>query len=161
MSSCIVSYDNYLIDIVLIFYCLRRFLISPVSPLYYPFLIAHLVFSNDYFTTENDVLLWQLDAICLSAPILTEVFECFHFLRFWRPLLLSNIFNIEELCYRVHLLTCSERLKVSNFPIFWYQQYGALELRPQVIKITSCLPMVGGSLRVPRFLPPLQLVVMI
>jgi len=57
VSSCIVSYDNHLIDIVLIFYRLRRLFISPVSPLYYPFLIAHLVFSNDYFTTKNDVLL--------------------------------------------------------------------------------------------------------
>ena len=31
----------------------------------------------------------------------------------------------------------------------------------QVIKFTSCLPMVGGSLRVLRLLPPLQLVAMI
>ena len=116
MSSCIVSYDNHLINSVLIFYLLRRLFFSPVSLLYYPFLIAHLVFSNDYFTTKNDVLLWQWDAICLSASMLTEVFECFHFLRFWRPLLLSDIFNIEELCYRVHLLTCSSRLL--NNPTF-------------------------------------------
>jgi hypothetical protein len=32
---------------------------------------------------------------------------------------------------------------------------------PQVIKFTSCLPMVGGSLRVLRLLPPLKLVAMI
>jgi hypothetical protein len=38
---------------------------------------------------------------------------------------------------------------------------GALDLQPQVIKITSCLPMVGGSLRVLRLLPPLKLVAMI
>ena len=31
----------------------------------------------------------------------------------------------------------------------------------QVIKFTSCLPMVGGSLRVLRLLPPLKLVAMI
>jgi hypothetical protein len=31
----------------------------------------------------------------------------------------------------------------------------------QVIKLTSCLPMVGGSLRVLRLLPPLKLVAMI
>jgi len=30
-----------------------------------------------------------------------------------------------------------------------------------VIKFTSCLPMVGGSLRVLRLLPPLKLVAMI
>jgi len=35
---------------------------------------------------------------------------------------------------------------------------GALDSQPQVIKFISCLPMVGGSLRV---LPPLKLVAMI
>jgi hypothetical protein len=37
---------------------------------------------------------------------------------------------------------------------------GALDSQPQVIKFTSCLPMVGGSLRVLRLLPPLKLVAM-
>jgi hypothetical protein len=37
----------------------------------------------------------------------------------------------------------------------------ALESQPQVIKFISCLPMVDGSLRVLRLLPPLQLVAMI
>jgi hypothetical protein len=35
---------------------------------------------------------------------------------------------------------------------------GALDSQPHVIKFTSCLPMVGGSLRVLRLLPPLKLV---
>jgi len=38
---------------------------------------------------------------------------------------------------------------------------GALDSQPQVIKFTSCLPMVGGSLRVLWLLPPLKLVAMI
>ena len=38
---------------------------------------------------------------------------------------------------------------------------GALDSQSQVIKFTSCLPMVGGSLRVLRPLPPLKLVAMI
>ena len=38
---------------------------------------------------------------------------------------------------------------------------GALDSQPQVIKFTSFLDMVGGSLRVLRLLPPLKLVVMI
>jgi hypothetical protein len=38
---------------------------------------------------------------------------------------------------------------------------GALDSQPQVIKFTSCLPMAGGSLRLPRLLPPLKLVAMI
>ena len=33
-----------------------------------------------------------------------------------------------------------------------------LKTKPQVIKFTSCLPMVGGSLRVLRLLPSLKLV---
>ena len=37
-------------------------------------------------------------------------------------------------------------------------QKGCTRLRPQVIKFTSCLPMVGGFL---RLLPPLKLVAMI
>jgi hypothetical protein len=35
---------------------------------------------------------------------------------------------------------------------------GALDSQPQVIKFTCCLPMVGGSHRVLRLLPPLKLV---
>ena len=38
---------------------------------------------------------------------------------------------------------------------------GALDSQLQVIKFTSCLHMVGGSLRLLRFLPPLKLVTMI
>ena len=38
---------------------------------------------------------------------------------------------------------------------------GALDSQPQVIKLNSCLPMVGGSLRVLRLPPPLKLVAMI
>jgi len=41
------------------------------------------------------------------------------------------------------------------------QKKGALDSQPQVIKVTSCLPMVGGSLRVLRLLTPLKLVAMI
>jgi hypothetical protein len=51
-----------------------------------------------------------------------------------------------------------------------YHQYGVgsrpalyitLDLQPQVIKFTSCLPMVSDSLRGLRLLPPLKLVAMI
>ena len=43
-------------------------------------------------------------------------------------------------------------------PGFVNYKKGALDSQPQVIKFTSCLPMVGGSLRIP---PPLKLVAMI
>jgi hypothetical protein len=62
--------------------------------------------------------------------------------------------------------------RILNDLIFWcltplsaiFQLYfvnnkkGALDSQPQMIKRTSCLPMVGGSL---RLLPPLKLVAMI
>jgi hypothetical protein len=38
------------------------------------------------------------------------------------------------------------------------QKKGAFDSQPQVIKFTSCLPMVGGSLWVLRLLPSLKLV---
>ena len=40
-------------------------------------------------------------------------------------------------------------------------QKGKLDSQPQVITFTSCLSMVGGSLRVLLLLPPLKLVAMI
>jgi hypothetical protein len=46
-------------------------------------------------------------------------------------------------------------------PGFVNYKKGALDSQPQVIKFTSCLPRVGGSLRVLRLLPPLKLVAMI
>jgi hypothetical protein len=39
-------------------------------------------------------------------------------------------------------------------PGFVNYKKGALDSQPQVIKFTSCFPMVGGSLRVLRLLPP-------
>ena len=46
-------------------------------------------------------------------------------------------------------------------PGFVNYKKDVLELQPQVIKFTSCLPMVGGSLWVLRLLPSLKLVAMI
>jgi len=43
-------------------------------------------------------------------------------------------------------------------PSFVNYKKGALDSQPQVIKFTSCLPRVGGSLRFP---PPLKLVAMV
>ena len=46
-------------------------------------------------------------------------------------------------------------------PCFANYKKGAVDTQPQLIKITSCLPMVGDALRVIRLLPPLKLVAMI
>jgi hypothetical protein len=42
-----------------------------------------------------------------------------------------------------------------------FQKKDALDSQPQVIKLTSCLPMVDGAFRVLWLLPPLKLVAMI
>ena len=47
---------------------------------------------------------------------------------------------------------------VGSRPALQITKKDALDSQPQVIKFTSCLLMVGGSLRV---LPPLKLVAMI
>jgi hypothetical protein len=46
-------------------------------------------------------------------------------------------------------------------PGFVNYKKGALDLQLQMIKFTSCLPMVGGSLWILQLLPPLKLVTMI
>jgi hypothetical protein len=46
-------------------------------------------------------------------------------------------------------------------PGFVNYKKGAFDSQPQVIKFTSCLPMVGGFLQVLRLPPPLKLVAMI
>jgi hypothetical protein len=45
-------------------------------------------------------------------------------------------------------------------PGFVNYKKGALDSQPQVIKFTSCLPIVGGSLQVLRLFQPLKLVAM-
>jgi hypothetical protein len=63
-------------------------------------------------------------------------------------------------CAVVCLLFAVKMARFANFVIINYKK-GALDSQPQVIKFTSCLPRVGGSLRVLRLLPPLKLVAMI
>jgi hypothetical protein len=46
-------------------------------------------------------------------------------------------------------------------PGFVKYKKGALDSQPKVIRFTSCLPMIGGSLRVLRLLSSLKLVAMI
>jgi hypothetical protein len=46
-------------------------------------------------------------------------------------------------------------------PSFVNYKKGALDSQPQGIKFTSCLPMLGDSLRVLRLPPPIKLVAMI
>jgi hypothetical protein len=61
----------------------------------------------------------------------------------------------------VTLIQAYHQYDVGSRPALQITKKGALDSQPQVTKFTSCLPMVGGSLRVLRLLPPLKLVAMI
>jgi hypothetical protein len=94
-------------------------------------------------------LFWPL--CCLSSD-----------LRFLINLLTSSNSSWTHITF---LLKCRPRDKtmyshVSTIVLLYYEK-GALDSQPQVITFTSCLPMVGGSLRVLRLIPSLKLVAMI
>jgi hypothetical protein len=61
-------------------------------------------------------------------------------------------------CSRLRFITELEQIIAPGFVNY---KKGALDSQPQVIKFTSCLLIVGGSLRVLWLLPPLKLVAMI
>ena len=78
------------------------------------------------------------------------------------------VFNCDSLmsdqCFLTKTLTTHTNLSPirSGFaPHFVNYKKGALDVQPQVINFTSCLPTVGGSLFVLRLLPPLKRVAMI
>ena len=81
---------------------------------------------------------------------------------------LSSTFHRQVTSYFCFIGFINGKFKVSDGQQFYrYQQNEqspltfALDSQPQVIKCTSCLPMVGGSLWILRFPPPLKLVTMI
>jgi hypothetical protein len=59
------------------------------------------------------------------------------------------------------LIQAYHQYGMGSCPVLQFTKKGALDSQPQVIKFTSCFPMVGGSLWVLRLLPPLKLVTMI
>ena len=72
------------------------------------------------------------------------------------------LFSTHDKPYQEELGSCITIQLIQAYHQYGFVNYkkGALDLQPQVIKVTSCWPMVGGSLRVLRLLPTLKLVVM-
>jgi hypothetical protein len=68
---------------------------------------------------------------------------------------MSEVIGLSNNSYKPITNTAWVRVSIVNY------KKDAFDSQPQVIKLTSCLAMVGGSLRVLRFLPPLKLVAMI
>ena len=60
----------------------------------------------------------------------------------------------------LQLIQAYHQYGVRSRPALLITKEGALDSQLQVIQLTSCLPMVGGFLRVLRLLPPLKLVAM-
>jgi len=80
--------------------------------------------------------------------------------------------NLEYFCFGTRMAQWVRSLDITTHtslspirrgfaPSFVNDKKGALDSQPQVIKFTSCLSRVGGSLRVLRLTPPLNLVAMI
>ena len=81
-------------------------------------------------------------------------------------LVTSNVFRGTRVAQWVRSLDLTTHTSLSPIrrgfaPGFVNYKKGALDLQPQVIKFTSGLPMVGGSLRILRLPPLLKLVTMI
>jgi len=68
---------------------------------------------------------------------------------------------LNELVSYLTTHTSLSQIRRGFAPSFVNYKTDALNSQPQVMKLTSCLPMVGGSLQVLQLLPPLRLVVMI
>jgi hypothetical protein len=83
----------------------------------------------------------------------------FHMVSYW-----TSLINSCFVSYKIQPNLLYFVFQSFDFEYTWwrlYQKRGALDSQPQVIKFTSCLPMVGGSLRVLRLLLSLKLVAMI
>ena len=76
--------------------------------------------------------------------------------------LFNNGSQILKLIVRVHIYHILIHIKTKNCSLEnWIFKNFFLKIYRNQTNYTSCLPMVGGSLRVLRLPPPLQLVAMI
>ena len=75
-------------------------------------------------------------------------------------LLMYMLLYIVYIVHMYYSIPCYDGLlriySVGSRPALWITKKGAFDSQPQVIKFTSCLPMVGGSLQVLPLLPPLK-----
>ena len=106
--------------------------------------------------------------VCLSCLITCLHVFCFVLLcPLWFPhshdVRTPNSFVGARVAQWVRSLDLTAQINLSPIrhgfaPGFVNNKKGALDSQPQVIRFTSCLPRVGGSLRVLRLPPPLKLV---
>ena len=148
------------------------------------FLLLFVLCILKYISTYLSVLRRDITEILLKVALSTitphHIYPLLFFLYFpvfnimlfsicWNYLMLQYLFFVFLFPFFHHLLYVGDSCIVFQYvsirrglvPCFVNYKKGALDSQPQVIKFTSCLPMVGGSLRVLRLLPPLKLVAMI
>ena len=165
-----VAYFHY--NLILLFYiCVSYEHVIISFLLKYPIRIAQIVnvillsfslgkyifFSDRKLTRRNNASL--LNALCITWCVMTIV--CIQLNE--TVLILTSARVTQWVRWLDYLTTHTSLSPIRRVfaPGFVNYKKGALDLQPQVIKLTSCLSMVGGSFRVLRLLPPIKLVAMI
>jgi hypothetical protein len=118
--------------------------------------VIPLIPESSYTVTYGNNI--TLDCIITSIPELQNVS--------WKMETNGILYNIDTTNTFKYQGSTVEHTSLSPIrrgfaPGFVNYKKGALDSQSQVIKFTSCLPIVGGSLRVLRLLPSLKLVAMI
>ena len=125
-------------------------------------LVFYLVFRRSWFVVLSFFLLVILVSVHrLTASIFTfGIFKLFSVGNFSvRPSVQLPYSHLASLSFFLNNIISPIRRGFA--PDFVNYKNGAFDSQPQVILLTSCLPMVDDSLRVLRLLPPLKLVSMI
>jgi hypothetical protein len=102
---------------------------------------------------ETKLILSERQTVMTYFPC--PLFKIKPFIFFQIQIFMKNFFLSKETIIYAFFSQKSSR------PALYITKKGALDSQMQVIKFTSCLPMVVGSLWVLRLLPPLKLVAMI
>ena len=116
----------------------------------------------DYFSTNRIARSMQNASVHIHG-LAIAIFTCWYI---W-PLVIRYCVSsvpVAEWFRKLDYLTIHTSLSLMRrgfAPGFVNYKKGTLNTQTQVIKLTSCLPMVGGSLRVLQLLPPLKMVAMI
>jgi len=106
-------------------------------------------------TTTQSIRVCSIDVYFLfDSYVHSNIKSYFFFIRFYIGMQINRSLDLTT-----H--TSLSPIRRGFAPGFVNYKKGALDSQPQVLKFTSYLPMVGGSLRVLRLPPSLKLVAMI
>ena len=126
--------------------------------------------THTFLNIQDDILQYNLSKIWHWMPCERTLDVSNYEFEFWCLTPLSAMFQLyrgdQLYWWRKSERTTDPHASLSPIrrgfaPSFVNYKKGALDSQPQVIKFTSCLPRVGGSLQVLRLPPPLKLVPMI